>query len=72
MILQPELEKLDNKIQELKQAAQAVSEMADRFPAIKRNAARVLTSIKMMEINVCDVVRLTRSKQMNTAVSTKR
>jgi hypothetical protein len=33
--------------------------MGDQFPAVKRNAARVLVSVKMMEINVSDVVGLT-------------
>ncbi len=53
-----DIEKLDQKIQELKRAALELSEMGNQFPAVKRNTARVLASIKMMEINVCDVVRL--------------
>jgi len=59
MTAQPDIEKLDEQIQRLKQAALALSEMGDQFPAVKRNTARVLSSIKMMEINVSDVVRLT-------------
>jgi len=59
MTAQPDIEKLDNQIQRLKKAALALIEMGDEFPAVKRNAARVLASIKMMEINVSDVVRLT-------------
>lgn len=59
MTTQPDIQKLDEQIQLLKQAALALSDMGDEFPAIKRNAARVLSSIKMMEINVSDVVRLT-------------
>ncbi len=59
MTAQPDIEKLDDQIQVLKKAALALSEMGDQFPAVKRNAARVLASIKMMEINVSDVVRLT-------------
>ena len=59
MTAQPDIEKLDDQIQVLKKAAMALSEMGDQFPAVKRNAARVLASIKMMEINVSDVVRLT-------------
>ena len=58
MTPQSDIEKLDEQIQRLKQAALALSEMADQFPAVKRNAARVLASIKMMEINVSDVVGL--------------
>jgi hypothetical protein len=59
MTAQPDIEKLDDQIQLLKKAALALSEMGDQFPAVKKNAARVLASIKMMEINVSDVVRLT-------------
>ncbi len=59
MTVQPDIEKLDDQIQVLKKAALALSEMGDQFPAVKKNAARVLASIKMMEISVSDVVRLT-------------
>jgi len=59
MTAQPDIEKLDEQIQRLKQAALALSEMGDQFPAVKKNAARVLASVKMMEISVSDVVRLT-------------
>jgi hypothetical protein len=58
MTTRVDMEKLDEKIQQMKQAALELSEMGDQFPAIKRNSARVLASIKMMEINVSDVVRL--------------
>jgi hypothetical protein len=54
----PDMEKLDEQIQRLKQAALALSDMGNRFPAIKRNAVRILSSIKMMEINVSDIVQL--------------
>ncbi|MGO9375522.1 MAG: hypothetical protein ACLQBD_26010 [Syntrophobacteraceae bacterium] len=59
MTAQPDIEKLDDQIQLLKKAALALREMGDQFPAVKKNTARVLASIKMMEINVSDVVRLT-------------
>ena len=58
MITESDFEKIDEQIKNLKQAALALSDMGDEFPAIKRNAARVLASIKMMEINVSDVVDL--------------
>ncbi len=61
MTAQPDIEKLDDQIQLLKKAALALSEMGDEFPAVKKNTARVLASIKMMEINVSDVVRLTEA-----------
>ncbi|MCL5406634.1 MAG: hypothetical protein M1398_07945 [Deltaproteobacteria bacterium] len=58
MTTQVDIEKLDEKIQQLKQAALELSEMGNQFPAVKRNTARVLASIKMMEMNVSDVARL--------------
>jgi pyruvate formate-lyase activating enzyme-like uncharacterized protein len=58
MITQSDFGKIDEKIHQLKQAALALSDMGNEFPAIKRNAARILASIKMMEINVSDVVGL--------------
>jgi len=59
MTAQPDMEKLDEQIQRIKQAALALNEMGDQFPAVKRNAARVLVSVKMLEINVSDIVGLT-------------
>jgi len=59
MITQSDFEKIDEQIQLLKKAALALSDMGNQFPAIKRNAVRILASIKMMEINVSDVVGLT-------------
>ncbi len=61
MASQIDLQKLDEQIQNLKQAAQALNQMSDEFPAIKRNTARVLSSIKMMEINVSDIIDLAAS-----------
>jgi hypothetical protein len=58
MTAKPDLETLDEQIRQLKKAAQALSDMGNDFPAIKRNAARILASVKMMEINVSDVLRL--------------
>ena len=55
---QPNIEKLDEQIKKLKQAAQALSEMSDQFPAVKRNTACILSSVKMLEINVSDIVGL--------------
>jgi len=58
MISQSDIERIDEQIQLLKQAALALSDMAKEFPAIRRNAVRILSSVKMMEINVSDFVRL--------------
>jgi hypothetical protein len=33
-------------------------EMGETFPALARNAVRILTSIKMLEINISDLIDL--------------
>lgn len=53
---QTDLTELDTKIQLMKKTARELSLMADQFPAVARNTARILASIKMLEINVSDVI----------------
>ena len=48
--------KIDNTIKIMKEAAQELAQVGDGFPALKRNTARILASIKMLEINVSDVI----------------
>ena len=67
MISQPDFQMLDDQIQQLKRAAQVLNDNGDRFPAIKRNVARILASIKMMEINVSDIARLRAAEDGDTA-----
>ena len=49
---------LNEKIQSMKKTAVEVSTLADRFPALKRNTARILASLKMLELNVSDIADL--------------
>jgi hypothetical protein len=55
---QPDLHRIDRNIQVIKNAAEELKMLSDNFPAIERNAVRVLASLKMMEINVSDILRL--------------
>ena len=50
-----EMNKLDTRIKTIKKAAQELKELSAKFPAVDRNAARILASVKMLEINVSDV-----------------
>lgn len=52
-----DLKALDRKIQGMKNAAEELREMGRSFPAVRRNASRILASIKMLELNVSDVIR---------------
>jgi hypothetical protein len=51
-------EAMNAKIKEIKAAATELHQMADDFPAIARNSARILSSAKMLEINLSDMVHL--------------
>jgi hypothetical protein len=58
MTKQTDLAEMDNKIQTMKKAALDLKGMADQFPAVSRNVSRVLSSIKMLELNVSDILDL--------------
>ncbi len=51
-----DLEGIEEKIQHLKQTAQELKEMGKKIPAMDRNLLRILASIKMLEINISDVL----------------
>ncbi len=50
-----ELGKIDTRIKVIKKAAEELRELSTRIPAIDRNTARILASVKMLEINISDV-----------------
>ena len=50
-----ELRKIDTRIKTIKKAAQELKELSVEFPAVDRNTARILASVKMLEINISDV-----------------
>jgi hypothetical protein len=58
MTQQNELVEMDAKIQTMKKAALELESMADDFPALSRNLARVLSSLKMLELNITDILDL--------------
>jgi hypothetical protein len=50
--------KIDEKIQAIKEAALELKEISGGIQAIDRNADRILTSAKMLEVNVSDVLEV--------------
>jgi predicted dinucleotide-utilizing enzyme len=50
-----EIKMLDTKIRELRKAAEDVMVEGAEIEAVKRNTKRILASITMLELNVCDV-----------------
>lgn len=59
MAQQIDLKKVHAKIQLLKKTAEELKQMGENFPAINRNTVRILANVKMLEINVSDIVELT-------------
>jgi chaperonin cofactor prefoldin len=51
-----DLKKLDIKIKSMKKTAKELNKLADDFPALARNTARILATIKMLELNISDLV----------------
>ena len=58
MMTQNELKQIDEKIQVIKSTAEQLQRLGDSFPALARNSTRILASVKMLEINVSDLVDL--------------
>lgn len=58
MLQKIDMEAMNAKIKVVKAAATELHQMADAFPAIARNSARILSSTKMLEINLSDIVDL--------------
>jgi hypothetical protein len=58
MMNRRELKKIDTRIKIIKKTAQALKESHGGIPAVERNATRILASLKMLEINISDIVTL--------------
>ncbi len=53
-----ELEQLNKKILDVKQLLTEIEKDSQDFPALLRNSKRALTSVKMLELNLSDVICL--------------
>jgi aspartate/glutamate racemase len=58
MAQQIDLYEINDKIQLLKKTAEELKRIGEDFPAIARNTVRILASVKMLEINISDLVEL--------------
>ena len=55
-----EAKQMAKKIAEIRKAAEELHALAGKeFPAVEKNVDRILASVKMLELNVTDVVELT-------------
>jgi hypothetical protein len=53
-----DLNAINDKIVLMKKAAEELNQIGEDFPALARNTVRILASVKMLEINVSDLVEL--------------
>jgi hypothetical protein len=53
-----ELKRIDTRIKTIKKAAQELKDLSGGIQAIDRNVSRILASVKMLEINVSDLLDL--------------
>jgi len=55
------MKKLDTRIRTIRRAAEELKELSGGIQAIDRNVVRILASVKMLEINVSDLLELSGS-----------
>jgi hypothetical protein len=53
-----DLKRLSGDIRLMKQAAERLAAVGEAFPALEKNARRILASLKMLEINISDLLEL--------------
>ncbi|MEJ2219465.1 MAG: hypothetical protein P8X80_01495 [Desulfobacterales bacterium] len=58
MAKQIDLNQINDRIQLMKKTAEELNQIGEKFPAIARNTVRILASVKMLEINVSDLIEL--------------
>ncbi|MBU1342754.1 MAG: hypothetical protein KKE44_11150 [Proteobacteria bacterium] len=52
----PDLNRVNDKILKVKQLLLELEIEATQFPALSRNSKRALASIKMLELNISDII----------------
>ena len=57
-MLEFDLTEIDAKIQAMKKTAEELAQAGKNFPAIARNIVRISAGIRMLEINISDIVGL--------------
>ena len=49
---------MDVRIKKIRKAAEELKELSGGIQAVDRNASRILASVKMLEINISDILDL--------------
>ncbi len=58
MMTPSKIKEINDKISAVKELLMELETEADEFPALARNSKRALVSIKMLELNISDIVLL--------------
>jgi hypothetical protein len=53
-----DLAEIDSKIQTMRRTAEELAQAGENFPAIARNIVRISAGIRMLELNISDIVEL--------------
>jgi hypothetical protein len=53
-----DINQIHEKIQLIKRTTEELNRLGEDFPSLARNTVRILASLKMLEINVSDLVTL--------------
>ena len=53
-----DLKQINSKVQLMKRTAEELKLLGEDFPALTRNLVRIEASLKMLEINISDLVEL--------------
>ena len=56
-----DMDRLHLNIRSARRAVEELKRLGEDFPSVARNAERMLASLKMLEINVCDLMELDRA-----------
>ncbi len=59
-----DLKKMNDIILCMKQRAEELKEIGSDFPALDRNLVRIRASLKMLEINISDVIESSSHREM--------
>jgi len=56
------LSEISARIKQMKNTAVELEKLGDNFPALGKNVARILASLKMLELNISDIVDLSTNR----------
>ena len=52
------IKNIDKQIKKLRVITENIAKQGNEIESVKRNTKRILASIKMLELNICDIIDL--------------